>query len=120
MVLRGSIKGGTVIQLGNGAWSRILLSADWSQLDGSVAPSGVNRMVEAVGRFLIGGLFIPAFPILRYGRRPKSFAGLFGTLPPFSPATLSYDSSQFGRCFRGDGDVSPFSGAVAVSFTHAP
>lgn len=77
-------------------------------------------MGEAVGRLLIGGLFVPAFPVLGYGRRPKNFAGLFGTLPSVSPATFRTAAYSPGAAFAAMERRSPFSGAVAVSFMHPP
>lgn len=72
-------------------------------------------MGEAVGRLLIGGLFVPAFPVLGYGRRPKSFAGLFGNPPSVSPATFLTTVHSQGAAFAAMKTRSLFSGAVRAT-----
>ena len=57
-------------------------------------------MMDAVVRFVVGGLAVSAFSVLGDILRPKSFAGLFGAAPSIALATLALAISARRRICR--------------------
>jgi hypothetical protein len=54
-------------------------------------------MVDAIIRFVVGGLAVSAFAVLGDVFRPKSFAGLFGAAPSIALATPSRNAAPDTR-----------------------
>ena len=54
-------------------------------------------MVEALFRFMVGGVIVSLFAVLGDVLRPKSFAGLFGAAPSIALATLGLMVHQHGN-----------------------
>ena len=53
-------------------------------------------MTEYLVRFIVGGLFVSLFAIIGDVVRPKSFAGLFGPLPPLRSPHLASPGFNMG------------------------
>jgi len=70
-------------------------------------------MIEAIVRFVIGGVFVSVFAILGDILRPKSFAGLFGAAPSVAIATLLLTVHQQGASYAAVEARSMIGGAIA-------
>jgi hypothetical protein len=70
-------------------------------------------MIEAIARFVIGGVFVSVFAILGDILRPKSFAGLFGAAPSVAIATLLLTIHQQGASYAAVEAHSMIGGAIA-------
>jgi Protein of unknown function (DUF3147) len=71
-------------------------------------------MVDAIIRFVVGGLAVSAFAVLGDVFRPKSFAGLFGAAPSIALATLAIAVAQRGTGYAAIEARSMMLGAVAL------
>ena len=71
-------------------------------------------MVDAIIRFVVGGLAVSAFAVLGDVFRPKSFAGLFGAAPSIALATLAIAVAQRGAGYAAMEARSMMLGAVAL------
>jgi hypothetical protein len=56
-------------------------------------------MKELAVRFLVGGIIVSTFAVLREILRPKSFAGLFGAAPSIALATVGLTIAQHGKAY---------------------
>src|SRR5690349_20128440 len=70
-------------------------------------------MTETFIRFVVGGLFVSAFAVLRDVLKPKSFAGLFGASPSVALATLTLTIHSRGQGFAAAEARSMIFGAIA-------
>ena len=73
-----------------------------------------HSMVDAIIRFVVGGLAVSAFAVLGDVFRPKSFAGLFGAAPSIALATLAIAVAQRGAGYAATEARSMMLGAVAL------
>lgn len=71
-------------------------------------------MIEAIARFLIGGIVVSAFAVAGDLFKPKSFAGLFGAAPSVALATLALTIAEEGKGYASTESRSMIAGAVAL------
>jgi hypothetical protein len=71
-------------------------------------------MLEAVIRFLVGGVVVSAFALWADILKPKSFAGLFGAAPSLALATIGLTLATRSKAYVAIEARSMISGAIAV------
>lgn len=71
-------------------------------------------MIEAIARFLIGGIVVSAFAVAGDLLKPKSFGGLFGAAPSVALATLALTIGEQGKGYASTESRSMIAGAVAL------
>ncbi len=71
-------------------------------------------MIQALVRFLIGGVVVSAFAVAGDLFKPKSFAGLFGAAPSVALATLTLTILEQGKNYAGAESRSMIAGAAAL------
>jgi hypothetical protein len=74
-------------------------------------------LIDALIRFLIGGMVVSVFATAGGIFKPASFAGLFGAPPSVALATLALTISKKGTIFAGTECRSMLAGAAALTYT---